>query len=254
MPCLKGVKVRPRKTAAITASILILACTSLGYWFLFVPPEFTWDPSSEHEILSVTELTEVDYNYIPPVRIWGDGRIVWAENERSSRRVSVGHLTEDQISDLFEQLAEAGFFTGFRIQRVFGGTGSGYKVVTVDLGGISFSKGLSFEQNRLSDLIAFIEAGAGADGEVFVPTVGYLHVVKIENSSCPDARVSHSWPVKESGFDLANLLGTESHGTEITGTVLEIAWEIAGKQCPVVESGGRAYWIGVTVPGITPFE
>ena len=56
-------------------------------------------------------LSQGDLNRIPDARVWGDGRIVWAEYRDDGSRVAwEGYLSEGAMTNLLQFIFEEGFF------------------------------------------------------------------------------------------------------------------------------------------------
>jgi len=187
--------------------------------------------------------------YIPEVQVWGDGRIIWVQRERTQRRVLEGRLTTDEMRALLQRIVDAGFFSWRDRYYTLGGYSHPPMYLLVSLTGQS--KEL-YEHGGAPDafyeLREFLTSGAGAAGHDHVPTRGYLTA-----SPEPDAKDAQQWPDVASGITLEQV----GDGCAIEGEALAFAWE-AINQYPTaptyVQSRGRVYTIMVQIPGVSYFD
>ena len=106
----------------IAALIMIMATLPSGCTTIAPPGQATttatapdWDPSPATIAVEALQCCGLapgwfSENYVPHARVWGDGRIVWAEyNETGQRRVLEGRLTPEQMRALMARIVQAGF-------------------------------------------------------------------------------------------------------------------------------------------------
>jgi hypothetical protein len=226
----------------------ILLATAVLFITFFWSPAVEWDTSPHNRVITIGEVfTEVDYNYIPDVQIWGDGYIVWVEGSPGyKRRVLEGRLSSQELTLLFHKLIELDFFKVFRK----GKDNAGVYITAILIGG-SHSEWLNPEDKEIYEFATYLREGAGANGTELIPTTGTLFAIPIEKTWLPaDTNANYHWPEDKFNRGL-EFFANESNGTAITGEELEFAWEVVNSPLPIVESRGKTYWIAVKLPKIS---
>ena len=200
------------------------------------------------QVITIGEtMTEVDYNYIPDVQIWGDGYIVWVEHSSDgNRNVLESHLSPQEMTSLIKKIIGLDFFKICRTGKDYSGTH-----ITVRLNCCSRSEWLDPENKQLYDFAVYLKKGAGTTGTKLVPTVGTFFAIPIEKTWLPaNTKANYIWPDDKYGYSLDTLLG-KSDGIEIIEDELEFAWEVINSPMPTVESKGKVYWIAVMLPKVS---
>ena len=184
--------------------------------------------------------TEVDYNYIPDVQIWGDGYIVWVEHlSDGSRKVFEGYLSQQEMTTLVQKLIGLDFFKRSRKSKDYAGT-----YITVSLIDAFHSEWLDPDNKQLYDIAIYLQSGAETTGKELIPTVGTLFVIPIENDT---TKANYYWPDDKFGYSLDTLID-KSDGKEISGDELKFAWEVINSPLSIIESNGKVYWVAVVLP------
>lgn len=232
---------------AIITTVLIVG-TGL-YFFYFWSPAPEWDKSPQAQIITIEEITESDYNYIPDVQVWGDGYIVWVEHSPDrSRKVMEGRISEPEIASLIQKLIRLDFFKIYRMNTDY----CMGACLTVNLIDTIRIEPLRKENKQLYDFADYLKKGAEVNGQELVPVVGRFFAVPIEKSGYPaNTRAQYHWPEDKFGDSLETLTGN-SDGIKIIGDELKFAWEIVNSPTPTAESKGKVYWIYVVLPKVSP--
>jgi len=179
-------------------------------------------------------------NYVPELRIWGDGRVVISEQLAGSRQVRIGHVDEATKQELLQILIRQGFFswtpeypnpaaTGFKLQTILQSGKYGhawndpdppeiYKQILVAIGVDRLN--LFVPQN--ARLMATSDTGPGMFGE------------------------SSEWPARF-GITLQGITGS---GVEVSGDVLAFAWQMISEGRWLFKEGNTEYVIWLQVPAI----
>lgn len=213
-------------------------------------PKAEWDTTQDSILISQEFfiLRHIDYNYIPDFQIWGDGYIVWVEHQSDGyRKVFHGNLTHDELEFLIESFIDAGFFNWFGNSN----PDSYYDMISIQLLDRSHRK--QFDANeKIFELVNFINSGAGTESVEFIPSTGYLYVLPVEDTDLPkDIQVQYHWSADKFGYDLDSVRNDKENGDfKIIGDDLLFAWEIINSPYAVVESNGKVYWIALTIPRI----
>jgi hypothetical protein len=188
---------------AILVILLLTGISSIVYHEFIWQPEAIWDKSPDKVIIrSDRGCIHISIGYIPAVRIWGDGRIVWTENIAGERTVREGYLTQSEMRLLINRLINIDFFRiwYYNEDACFG------KFLTVELSTISSRKRVIQENIQFTEVYSFITTGAGTIGEEFIPEQGYLYIYPVEESGLPaDTDASYVWPVDEFGYSLRTI-------------------------------------------------
>jgi len=186
--------------------------------------------------------------YIPEVRIWPDGRIIWVEWEGHAREVLEGHLTEEEREALLERIISVGFFEWEHNYYTLGGNSISPMYLLVNLADRSKEvREHGGAPDAYYELEEFLQSGAGAEGHDFLPTRGYVTLEKL-NRGVGGA----PWP---SDTDLSPKEIGE--GRYVEGEALRFVWEQVNQHptAPVyVEHDGTSYIAMVQVPGVSYFQ
>ncbi len=225
--------------------ILIL----IGMFCVFtITPSAEWDNSPEKRIISVFPLMEGDYSYIRPVQVWGDGRIVWVSGSPGSpRKVMVGYLPPEEIKRILSQVKKSGFY------KALGEFKTGAPSITyleIHLKNASHSEAIDPEDETLWGLVRYLESGAGATPQEYVPKSGLMYMIPVEElEPTADKEPYYQWPDEKFQDDLGSIY---HHHEEIfvQGERLDFAWQVVNSGHPIVESNGKVYWIGLHIPEI----
>jgi len=233
----------------VALSLAALACVTV----LPPRPALEWDESPENIVIEayiVGGMTPTNYhqNYIPEVRVFGGGRIVWVEWNNAQRTVLEGHLTKDEVRAVLEEFSSAGFF-GW--ENFYEPEGIIYDAPTSTLrvNLLSISKSVSEYVEgapaQYDVLWARVASGAGAVGAPYQPTTGYLVATPLNGTGMI---ITHSWPDEATGLTLSEVTA----GRYVQGEALTAAWRIINEnQYAVVESDGAQYFISLQIPGIS---
>jgi hypothetical protein len=186
--------------------------------------------------------------YIPEVRIWSDGRIVWVERDGHTRRVLEGRLTEEEMDALLDRIVSAGFFEWERDYYTVGGHSASPMYLLVNVADRSKEiREHGGAPEAYYELEAFLQSGAGAEGHSYVPTRGYVTLQKLDRDVGGAPWPSDAKPTPEE-------IG---EGRYVEGEVLRFVWEQVNRHPtgPVyVEHNDTGYIAMVQVPLISYFE
>ena len=235
----------------LTIAASLIAIASLYYfyaWFYLWSPSPEWVKSPQNRIITIGEVwTEVDYNYIPDVQIWGDGYIVWVEHlSDGNRKVFEGYLSQQETTSLIQKLIGLDFFKRNRKSKDYAGT-----FITVSLIGASRSEWLDPDNKQLYDFATYLKMGAGTTGKELIPTVGTFFAIPIEKTWLPsNTKANYYWPDDKFGYSL-DTLASQSDGNNIFGDELKFAWEVVNSPIAAVESNGKVYWVAVKLPKVS---
>ena len=235
------------RTKLILLAGIIFVVLGAYVFQAFKSPKPEWEKSSETIVLSEGPymLAEVDYNYIPKYRIWGDGYIVWVKyDENGNRMVFHGYLTQEEMARLVTRVVDEYFDVGRRLTNT---DGFPYKSIEIKLLDGSYSEMISPDDKALYEEIQFLGTGAGVKGTEFTPTTGRLIVVPLETTTYKNAQADYVWPDEHFGYNL----GEVPKETNIAGQELLFAWDVVNTSNPIVESNGKLYWIAVVVPKLS---
>lgn len=239
--------------AALALAVASLACTTV----LPAPvPELIWDPAADalvvdYECGGGMVPANVYANAIPPLRIWGDGHMLWTGSDAAGgRRVLTAQLSPDEMRGVLQHMADSGFF-GFRDEYM-------PAEPVMDAGGCSLSVQLTGASKRVSvndfgeppaayvELANWLMQGAGAVGSDYVPERAYLTAFLILDQPGQAGAV---WPAE--GIDGVRLTQAQG-GLMVEGEAARAAWEIVNRDPnTIVESGGASYLISVQVEDVT---
>ena len=187
--------------------------------------------------------------YIPEIRVWGDGRVVWVEDSGNARQVLAGQLSEGDMQQLVQTIVDTGFFDWEAGYQELGGNSFPPMHLQVNLSDrsheVSEHGGAPAEFYMLVDQLT---AGAGVEGQPLEPAAGYL-TVRLWGT----AGDAPQWP----GDALGLTLDQVGQGCTLEGDLLVFAWEQvnANPTAPVyVQSGGQLASIMVQAPGVSYTE
>jgi hypothetical protein len=232
---------------ALLILIIIPGCIYLIY---FHSPAIEWEQTPETLIITEERpLAELDYNYIPDFRVWGDGYIVWVERgyPHSERKVFEGQLSSKELTTLLERFRDVDFF---KLSRQISKENYAIPHIRISLKGCDFSLPISQDDPKIFELVSYLKSGAGVIGTEFVPTNAAFMVIPAERTSYQkNLETEFSWPDEAFGYTLA-----EAPKDNLTGDELLFAWKIVSSPKPLVESDGKIYWIAVLPPKISDFH
>jgi hypothetical protein len=186
--------------------------------------------------------------YIPEVRVWPDGRIIWVERDGPSREVLEGQLTKEERDALLDRIVSAGFFEWESDYYTVGGHSVAPIYLQVNLADRSKEiREHGGAPDAYYELEEFLQSGAGAERRDYVPSRGYVTLKKLDGDP-----VGAPWPSD------AQLTPEEiGEGRYVQGETLQFVWEQvnAHPTAPVyVEHDGTGYIAMVQVPNVSYFE
>jgi hypothetical protein len=233
----------------LSLSLAALACVTV----LPPRPVLEWDTSPDAVVIEayvVGGMVPMNYhqNYIPEVRVFGDGRIVWVEWQSGSRTVLEGQLTEAELRAVLEKFSSAGFFGWENFYEPDGVIyDAGTATLRVNL--LSISKSVSEYVEgappKYHELWAYVANGAGTTGAPFMPENGYLLATLINGTGFT---ATHIWPEEATGLKLSDVTA----GRYVQGEALTNAWAILNEnQYAIIESDGALYSITLQIPGLS---
>ena len=239
-------KITPRLQFSWSYVILIASCVCfLIYKYNRERPKAEWNTSPDNVVISSNVFGEIDYGYIPDFRVWGDGRIVWVEHDQDfTRKVYEGYLSQNQLKEIIKQFVDAGYY------KWFGNKNS--SPVNISIGLLNSYKQNSFDvDGKISQLVNYLESGAGVEAKEFIPTVGCLYVFPVKETEYKNTKsIPVQWPENIEETDFANFERTFPDGKEITGDELDFVWQIVNHS-PFIKSNDKIYWIALGIPKIT---
>jgi len=222
--------------------------------FYFGIPAPIWDHSPEKLVIFTSPgVMHINIGYFPDVKIWGNGDIVWSEySDNGQRNVYTGHLSQQEIRYILDRFIKSGVFNPFYKSESYCQYLGQDNWLEIKLRFDSAGFGLGRGNSRVCELTHFLSEGAGAVGTLYRPQKGWLHVLSLEDTDIPiDTKPNYEWPEKFL-LDL-NEVRYPKRDIEISGDVLEFAWEVVNSvRDPVILSKGKKYWIAVIVPEIRP--
>jgi hypothetical protein len=220
-------------------------------------PALRWDTNPEALVIryyspsttaGLSGAYDADY-YIPEVQLWGDGRIIWVAREGTARRVMEGHLTVEQMRALIRRITDAGFFDWQDRYFTLGGNSSPPMLLSVQLSEVfKVVSEHGGAPEAYYDLVAFLKAGAGSEGQAYMPALGYLTA-----TPWPVEAEAPRWPDESTGITLDQV----GEGRYIEGEALAFAWQAVNRNptAPVyVQSKGHVYTIMLQIPGVSLSE
>jgi hypothetical protein len=226
---------------------IIVGCIALLFFeYSSEHPKPKWDTSPDNIVISYEiGVGEIDINYIPDFRVWGDGYVVWVENHFDySRTVFEGYLSQDELKKLIGDFINAGFFSWFE----YGGASS--SSISIRLFDRNQINALD-ANDEISQLVHYLQSGAGVERNEFVPTIGYLTLLPIEKTSYKysDIQPKYSWVDSKFDFSPENFKKIVPD-EKITGDKLEFFWKVVNVS-PFIEYDEKIYWVGLSIPKIS---
>jgi hypothetical protein len=186
--------------------------------------------------------------YIPEVRIWPEGRIIWVAWEGHSRRVLEGQLTKEERKAVLERIVSAGFFEWEDNYYTLGGNSISPMYLLVNLADRSKEiREHGGAPDAYYELEEFLQSGAGTEGHDYVPTRGYVTLKKLNRDLG-----GTPWP-----SDTELTPEEIGEGRCVEGEALHFVWEQVNEHptAPVyVKQDGTSYIAMVQVPGVSYFE
>lgn len=237
------------KNLAILSLLFLSSCNVLQ-----PPPDLTWDHDPEAVIIKTTdggglEPLAAARNRIPDGVVFGDGRIIWTTFEDGRRQVRQGQLSEDEMMTLLETFADKGFWRLDDFYRpreeVFD---SSTTRLTVNL--ISENKSVGEYHNGaprvFDELVGLVSSGAGAEGDTYMPQMGYLSIMPIDGVYNPSDILA--WESDAVDFRLA-----DAEDGWVEGPVLAQAWTIVNRKywSPIVVEDDIYYELYLEIPELT---
>ncbi len=234
------------------AMALLMACSAL-----FAPrPELNWDANPEAVILTVSTgggfvPEHVWFNTLVDARVWGDGRIVWVEQQADgARMVYEGQLSRAALVAFLERASQAGFFGWKDLYSNQNVADASTRCISIHL--LSRSKEVCeyYEgaPEGFEDLYALAADGLGAQGEPYVPERGYLIASEVIYEAPPESVLE--WDTAAVGFELSDA----EDGIWVEGLVLLAAWEGINSDSwgAAPFSDGTGYYVlTLQIPGLS---
>jgi len=226
---------------------IVIACIIyfLVYKYNYEHPKIEWDTSPDNVVISYEIFAELDYGYIPDFRVWGDGHIVWVQYDlNKTRKVYEGYLSQNELKDLINQFAKAGFY------NLFGNDNS--TSININIALLTTSRQSSINANtKISQLADFLKSGAGTKASEFIPKTGYLFVFPIQETEYKYSKITPmQWPEDKYNITFENFDKSFPEGQEFKGDELNFIWQTVNHSS-VVEVNGKVYWIALEIPKIS---
>ncbi len=235
----------------------------LGLLVIFPPrPRATWDHSPDAVIVEMdtTGSFYISDNHIPLFRLWGDGTLLWVE-DNAPRQVLRGTLTIPQTAALIDDIIDLGSHQN-RFAWLSPCDISEPPVVYTTLWlellehteyrqypDEALEKCSSYEPVR--GLLARLADGAGAEGREYVPDEGHLFAYAAAEAGCAGApSLLPEWPSAQHGFTLASAAAQDRW---IQGDALRHVWQAIAidEFCANIREGDEVYTVFLSVPGVT---
>jgi len=228
-----------------------LACSTL----ISPVPTLEWDTSTHHRLIEYAcygGLVPTGYydNNIPPVRIRGDGSVLWLVYEGAERRVMEGAFTQDELQAVVTRMADAGFF-GWKdsyesTEIIYDGSDCRLSVALASGEKTVWVRTAAEPPAGYAELLTWLRTGAGAVGHDFVPTHGWLRAIPVDATDTPPALV---WP--DEGIEGIRL-SDAGEALPVSGEALATAWRIVNSdRYAQVEQAGRRYTLVVQIEDVT---
>jgi hypothetical protein len=195
-------------------------------------------------------------NYIPDAQIWGDGRIVWVEQQDDgSRQVLEGYIDLGEFELLLNRIRSVGFFEWDEYYSNPQVADFADKCIQVNLLEEEKTVCEYYEgaPDAFHDLYDFFIEGAGVQGgEDYIPESGYLTVIPL-GSDIPTETIDAmlTWDAAVQGVSLGAV--EKEGGAWIMDSTLESTWEIVNLRPwnPLVREGSSFYMLGLQVPNLS---
>ena len=192
-------------------------------------------------------------NYLAEATVWGDGRIVWVEQSpEGARQVLEGHLTMDQLNNLFQRVVETGFFDWDEryANEMIADAADKCLQITIENRSKEVCEYVEGAPPAFHDLYAEVAAGAGATGTPYVPKRGYLTATVLPEGGDFSETVE-MWPEEAAGFSLSEATG----GRWVEGEALDTAWRVVNQgPFTAVEEGETYYELTLQLPDLSLTE
>jgi hypothetical protein len=150
-------------------------------------------------------------NYLPDLRVWGDGRIIRVTYSGNRRLVTTGHLSPDQVERLLTTLSNQGFFTSFASDPP-NPAATGWWL-TVQLQVVTFDR---FSNAPRSFYVSLLATADGFSLAPYVPDRALLETVPESQAATPLVNL-----LKQNGISFQE---TSTGGTWLTGPALTAVW------------------------------
>lgn len=185
-------------------------------------------------------------NLIPPLRVWGDGRVVAVPDRPYPREVLTGRIGADEIDHLLGRVAADGFFT------------PDYPLQNPDETSWSLRLRLQagdFHQTWFAPSQAFqdaVQAIPATELSVVVPQQGWLRAVRVGTSSNSPNDHTAAWPPRFGSV----LRDAASKDQRIEGDALAFVWSVlnANVYSPIIRDGDDDFQVVLIVPGVTLYS
>jgi hypothetical protein len=199
-------------------------------------------------------------NHIPLFRLWGNGTVLWVR-DNGPRQVLRGTLTITQTAALIDDIIDNGFF-----RNMFAWLSPCdisqppvvYSTLRLDL--LDHSDYGQYPDEALetcpsyeavSDLLARLADGAGAEGREYVPEEGHLFAYPAAEAGCVAAPSSvPEWSSAQHGFTLA---AAAAQDRWIHGDAVRHVWQATAfdEFCANIREADELYTVFLSVPGVT---
>ncbi len=221
-----------------------------------LPVDLPWNPFPEAVVVSA----ETSGGFVPALyvtngladaRIWGDGRYIWVvNNDDGSRSVYEGYLSQEQLLAITNQFENADFF-GMQDQyandMVADAPDRCLRVQLIDRVKqvCEYVEGAPPAFHTLYELVV---SGAGVDGELYVPSRGYV-VTYVLGQAAGQASQADVQLSEDAVITMADYL----QGAWADGPILAAAWDQVNLRPfgMVVQQGQTYYQVSVQVPGLS---
>jgi predicted small lipoprotein YifL len=189
-------------------------------------------------------------NHIPAFRLYGDGRVVWTDQEGPRMSVWQGHLSPEKTQELLAWMADDGYFRMDDFYTVENPpTDLPTRCIRVYLADQSKSVCEYFDgaPETFDQIYGLLQSGAGAtDVVTFEPQIGWVTAEPLTWETGSEMVV---WPEV-----LSPALPAMTGGIWVDGPTLEFLWRNRLEQGPlmVFEELGDRYQVTLQIPGLMP--
>lgn len=226
-------------------------------------PNFIWDTDPDVRIMLATyccdspTIEELVRSYIPEAQLWGDGRLLWTEqDEERARQVFVAWLTPDEMQALLQETASAGFFGWEEVyadEVVVDGTSRCLTITLLDRDK-SVCETHGGAPSAFYMLFDHLSQGAEYNGTLFHPDRAFVTGFRLEDLVGPRPAAELRWEEMQVQGPATQIL---SGFWLEQGETLQMLWEAANQDpyhMPLVEDGDQLYRIILQVPGVSWIE
>ena len=237
-----------------TASLLILAlvvlaaCGAQG-------PDLAYPAEADHLLIEADTagglvLPAYAENHIPAFRLYGDGRVVWTDQEGPGMNVWQGHLPQEKIEDLLAWMADEGYFRMEEFYTVENPpTDLPTQCIRVNLTDENKSVCEYFDgaPEAFDQIYGLLRNGAGATEVTnYMPQAGWAMAEPMTWESGSEVV---AWPEA-----LSPALPAMAGGVWVDGRTLEFLWQNRLEQGPlmVFEELGQRYEVTLQIPSLMP--